>query len=96
MRKRIFRAVSSREGAAIRAAESGYRGLSTPAVTVVDAPFRDFARILHFPLANCASRRRALWGSSHGDRAERMNLNIWSSSRDSYQRREETPINRLG
>ena len=42
---RIFRAVSSREGAAIRAAESSYRGLSTTAVTVVDAPFRDSPQI---------------------------------------------------
>jgi hypothetical protein len=41
---RIFRAVSSGEGAATRTAESGYRALSTTAVTVVDAPFRDFAR----------------------------------------------------
>jgi len=46
-RKRIFRAVPSREGAATR--KSGCRGLSTTAVTVVDAPFRDFARIMHFP-----------------------------------------------
>jgi len=57
MRKRNFRAVSSREGTATRAAESGYRGLSTTAVTVVDAPFRDFARILRFHLANFGARR---------------------------------------
>jgi hypothetical protein len=48
-RKRIFRAVSSRECATTQAAESGYRGFSTTAVTVVNAPFRDFARILHSP-----------------------------------------------
>ena len=51
---------ASRDGVATRPAESGYGGLSTTtAVTVDGAPFRDFARILHFHLANCASRRCA-------------------------------------
>ena len=71
-------------------------GVIDLAVTVVHAPVRDFARILRFPLAKCASRRCALWGSSHGGRVERPNLNIWFSSRDSYQRRKESPINGLG
>ena len=96
MRKRIFRAVSSREGAATRAAESGYRVLSTTEVTVVDAPFRDFARILHFHLAIRASRRIARRSGVYGDRAERLNPNIWFSSRDSYHRSEKTPITGLG
>jgi len=94
--KRIFRACFSLDGAATRAAESGYGGLSTTAVTVDGASSRDFARILHLYLANCASRRCARRSAAHSDRAERLNPNIVFSSRDSYQRSEKTPINGLG
>ena len=94
--KRVFRARFSLDGAATRAAESGEGGHSTTVVTVNDTPSRDFAHILHFHLANPASRRIARRSGVYGDRAERLNPNIWFSSRDSYQRSEKTPINGLG
>jgi hypothetical protein len=56
MRKRIFRACFSLDGAATRAAESGEGGLLTTVVTVNDTQSRDFARIFRFHLANCALR----------------------------------------
>ena len=56
MRKRIFHACCSLDGAANKAAESGKGGLSTTVVTVNDTPSQGFAHIFRFNLANCSSR----------------------------------------
>jgi hypothetical protein len=64
MRKRIFRAVSSSEGAASRAAESGYRGLSTTAVTVDDVPHFDISRASCISLSQIPRRPDARDGAA--------------------------------
>jgi len=96
MRKRIFHANCPCDDAATRAAESGQGGLSTTAVTVNGCQSRNFARMLHFHLANCASRRCARLTAANSDRAERLNPNIWFSSRDSYQRRGHLTVSKVG
>jgi len=60
------------------------------------APFRDFAPIFHFHLANCASRRCARRSTAYSDRAKRLNPNIVFSSRDSYQRRGHLTVSNVG
>jgi hypothetical protein len=98
LRRHIFRACFSLDGAATRAAESGEGGLSTTVVAVNDSRSRYFARIFRFHLANCTSRpiRATETKTKIKTKSYLLIPKLCVSSRDAYQQSEKTPINGLG